>query len=779
MKKSGWGVAAAVALWPMLAAAQTSPTQNPPADNPPLLLQPIEIIGVSPLLGVGIDRDKVPSDVRSVTSNDIAKTNQPQLTNTLDQRLGAINLNDEQGSVFQPDVEYRGFDASPIFGVAQGLAVYQNGVRINEAFGDTVNWDLVPDFAIDRLDVISSNPVFGLNALGGAIALQMKNGFTAPGGELEVLGGSYGRVETTGQYGVRSGNWGAYVGASGLHDDGWRNSSPSTVQQFYGDVGYETDVLKLHANLAYANNFLNAAGPTPVELLALNRSIVFTVPQAMHNQVVFPTFTASYAVSNTFTVDGNLYYRRFTQTLIDGNTTDVHACHGAAHAGFLCLDGGLLFDTSGSTVPVSVLDGGFPGETDHTSVVTNAYGGSVQATSTAPLADHGNHFVIGAAVDMAHSYSASSNELGILEPSLVVKGLGIIIDQPDGSLGPIKLDSDADHYGIYATDTFDVTPEFAVTGSVRYNHAEIDLHQLNGTALTGNHTYGHVNPALGATYKLAPNLTLFGGWSMANRAPSAGELACSDPAHPCALDAFFVADPNLKQVVSQTWEIGLRGTFVTDWAPGKFSWNVAAFRTDNSDDIINIASPLVSGEGYFQNAGNTRRQGFEAGLRYRDEDWQAYADYAFVDATFLNHLTLSSSDNPAANAAGDIFVKPGDQLPLIPQHRLKIGIDYRVNPRWTVGTSVSLQSGFYVFGDESNQNPKVPASWVVNLRTAYNITDNFQIFGRIDNVFNYKYSTYGTFTDTGKVTAGLTIHNPLSLSPAPPIGFFGGARVTF
>ena len=82
-----------------------------------------------------------------------------------------------------------------MLGTPQGLAVYQSGVRINEAFGDTVNWDLIPDIAIGRVDVVGSNPVYGLNALGGAIVLTMKNGFEDPGGTLEASGGSWGHLQ--------------------------------------------------------------------------------------------------------------------------------------------------------------------------------------------------------------------------------------------------------------------------------------------------------------------------------------------------------------------------------------------------------------------------------------------------------------------------------------------------------------------------------------------------------------------------------------------------------
>src|SRR5262249_21172264 len=70
--------------------------------------------------------------------------------------------------------------ASPLQGTPQGLAVYMQGIRVNEAFGDTVNWDLIPKVAIGRSDVWTNNPAFGLNALGGAISFQMKDGFAAP-----------------------------------------------------------------------------------------------------------------------------------------------------------------------------------------------------------------------------------------------------------------------------------------------------------------------------------------------------------------------------------------------------------------------------------------------------------------------------------------------------------------------------------------------------------------------------------------------------------------------
>jgi hypothetical protein len=125
----------------------------------------------------------------------------------------SVKINDVTGNPFQPDVQYRGFTASPVLGTPQGLAIYQNGVRTNEAFGDTVNWDLIPEFAIDGLEIVSNNPAFGLNALGGALAVQMKNGFTFHDFGMELYGGAFGRMGAMAEAGIERRNIGVYLGA--------------------------------------------------------------------------------------------------------------------------------------------------------------------------------------------------------------------------------------------------------------------------------------------------------------------------------------------------------------------------------------------------------------------------------------------------------------------------------------------------------------------------------------------------------------------------------------
>jgi iron complex outermembrane receptor protein len=768
-------LAIAAALFPIAGAAQTSDGQATGGAAPVTTLPTTEVISTTPLLGSGIDRDKVPANARTLTDRDLLHP--PDLPNALEQRAASININGVQNSPFQPDVQYRGFDASPLIGTPQGLAVYQNGVRVNEAFGDTVNWDLVPEFAVNRINLISANPVFGLNALGGALAIEMKDGFNFQGGEAEVSGGSFGRREGIIEYGAQSGNIASYVGGRGLFEDGWRDHSPSSIHQFYGDIGARGDQFTVHLSVAAASNLINAIGPTPVDLLAQSRSAIFTTPQSTRDDLAFFTLTGGYKPTDQTSIDGNFYYRHFRQRVANGNTSNAQPC---AAPGLLCFGDAAtpLIGQNGLQVP-NFLSGLDPGQIDRTATDADGLGGSLQLTHTAPLFGHGNHFVAGASLDHGDVDFRASSEIGAIElnSALLVSGSGIIVNQPDRTLAPVDLNTTNSYYGLYATDTFDLTDRFAVTVSGRYNLALIRLNDLAGTSLNGDHRFGRFNPAAGATYKLLPNVTAYAGYSEANRAPTPGELGCADPARPCILDAFLVSDPSLKQVVARTYEAGLRGSFSGIEDSGRFAWNLGFFRTDSQDDIFNVPSQ-IPGFGFFENVGSTRRQGIEAGVTYKSDRWLAYVDYSLIDATFRTNFTLNSPNNPFADVSGEITVHPGDHLPSVPQHRLKLGAQYAVTEYWKIGGDLIVASDQYLRGDEANQNPKISGYAIVNLHTSYEINDRLEVFGRVQNLFNTKYETFGILFDPNSAPS-LRLSSPRSLSPAAPLAFFAGLRMSF
>jgi iron complex outermembrane recepter protein len=207
-------------------------------------------------------------------------------------------------------------------------------------------------------------------------------------------------------------------------------------------------------------------------------------------------------------------------------------------------------------------------------------------------------------------------------------------------------------------------------------------------------------------------------------------------------------------------------------------WNVGVFRTQSTDDIINVASTIVLGQGYFLNASKTLRQGLEAGISYKMSPWNVYANYTFVDATFQSPLTLPSPNNPAADANGNIFVVPGDQIPATPQHRFKAGAEYAVTAAWKIGADLNAVGSQYLVGDQSNQNAKVPPYAVVNLHGSYQVTKDVEVFGLVQNLFNQHYYTNGTFFSTGSFPfLGLT--DPRMFVPGMPLAAYAGVRAKF
>ena len=742
----------------------------------------VMIYPTTPLAGGNIEADKTPASINVVDADQIKQTGSLNISDALVKYVPGIIVNEVAGNPFQPDVQFRGFVASPVSGTPQGLAVYQNGVRINEAFGDTVNWDLIPTAAIKSVTVVTNNPAFGLNALGGAVNVQMKDGFSYHGAEIDIMGGSFGRIQSSAQWGKQVDDFAVYGAIEGLHDDGFRNFSVSNVRRFYGDIGARNDQSEFHINMGIADNNFGAAATVPAELLQQYWGATYTTPQTSANKVGYVNLTGKVELSPTWTLDGIAHARVFDQKIQDGNPTGAQPC--TADPMLLCFGDG--------TTPANGLNGAqlsnpfdpnaVLGEKDRTTTHTTTTGVSLQATNTDQILGHNNHFVIGGSFDSSVTNFTASAELGTIGPDYVVSGSGIFLG-PSGSpvsIGPVALRTTNQYTGLYALDTFDVTSAFAITGGGRFNVANINLQDQIGTALNGSDTYTRFNPIIGGTYKITSGLTAYAGYSEANRAPTPLELGCADPAKPCIIASFLVSDPPLKQVVSHTVEAGLRGT--GDLSIGTLGWKIGAFRAINTDDILAIPSPVLQGFGYFQNVGSTRRQGIEAAVNLKSDKLQISASYTFIDARFLNALQVGSN-SPFADANGNVQILPGNQIPAIPRNRLKANIDYAVTDAFKVGGDAIFIGSQYFVGDESNQFMKLPSYAVFNLHTSYQVSKTIQIYARADNIFDNRYATYGTFFDTSAVpnfaNGGAAFTDPRSLSPARPRAFYTGMKITF
>jgi iron complex outermembrane receptor protein len=759
----------------------TGPATRAPAAPAPA---PAEATTAKPIPGA-VDQDKIPANAQTAGAPDFSYTVTPDLLQSMVRALPGVSLGSQTGNEFQPDINYRGFIASPVIGTPQGLAVYQNGVRINEVFGDIINWDFIPQNAINQLTLVPSNPVYGLNAIGGALAFQTKNGYTYHGVEGEVNGGSYGRAVASVQAGGETGNLSGYFTADAINDAGWRQDTPSSLRRVFADLGARGDQTEFHLSFTGANNSFSANPATPVQMLAQNWSSTYTLPQATQNQLAFLTASATWRPSDTWTYQAIAYFRDYHQAHVDGNPTnavnDPTMCPDTTLLCFPTLSGTNvnLITTTGLPVPNSGALGfpSFLGEIDRTWTATNSFGGSVQASSAEKVFGHENNFTIGLSVDRGLVQFAETSELGTLNANQFpfVEGTGLFIDQPSGDNAPVGLGAHTLYTGIYTTDTLDLTPRLSVTGGARYNFANVILTDElgNDSALNSNNTYTHFNPMIGATYKVTPNLTLYGDYAVANRAPTPLELACSDPERPCLIDNALVGDPPLKQVVTYTYEGGLRGQF--DIARGHGNWSVGYYHALNTSDILSVASPII-GHSFFQNAGNTERKGIEADFNYKQDRWNVYANFTTVDAIFLNHLTLGSPFNPFATN-GEIFVVPGDHLTGIPDYRFKLGGEYQITDPWKFGADLNVFGSQWLVGDESNQNPKLPAYWVVNLHSSYKILDNVEVFGLVRNLFNKHYAVAGTFFDVTSYPY-LNLTDPRTFIPGIPFAAYVGVRGT-
>ncbi|MEO6749928.1 MAG: TonB-dependent receptor, partial [Casimicrobiaceae bacterium] len=711
------------------------------------------------------------------TSRDLTRDGASDLVRALNRQLGGVTLDSASGNAFQPTLLYHGFAASPLQGTPQGLAVYVNGMRFNQPFGDTVDWDLVPDIAIDRIDVVGSNPVFGLNALGGGVNLRLKNGFDYHGIEADVSGGSFSQAQGEFQFGRADGNTAAYVAGDALQQSGWRDLQSSRIQNLYTDFGWCDSQAEVHLDLTFANSRLNGPGTSPVELLAADRRAQFTAPNAIYNRYFSGALTGEFDLSRNVSVQALGYYRHFRQQVINGNAPNDGPCDD--NSGLLCGDDGVPSTTSGGVPIPDFLAGGPYSELDMQTTVTNAYGASVQLTDTASRGGLRNHWVAGLAFDGAHNdFSARSAIGGLTSPGREFIGPGVLIDEP-GSNVPVDVAVSNANYGVYVADTLNLTQDAALTASGRYNDAEVRLEDHNGGDLSGDHRYAHFNPALGATYRVAPSLTAYAGYAIANRTPTPAELSCAGPNNSCSLANFFVGDPDLAQVIAHTVEIGVRGAFLI--APGaKLTYGVGVYRSDLDNDIAFINS-VTQGRAYFANIGQTQRAGVDVHAELDTDRWHAYAAYSYIKASYRAGFVEASGDNPAADIDGNLDVRPGDRLPGIPAQQLKVGAYYKVNDRWTLGASGIAVSGAYLFGDEANVTPKLPGYYALNLAATFRVTRDVELFASVDNVTDQHYYTFGTFSPTRSVFLAETpdASDPRSYSIAAPVGAFVGVRMRY
>ncbi len=718
-------------------------------------------------------------DAIKIDRRALGRAGAPSLLGSASREVAGVSLSNAQGNPYQPNLIYRGFSASPLQGNAQGLAVYVDGVRFNQPFGDTVNFDLLPDSAIESITIKDASPVYGLNALGGAVVLATKTGKSAPGVNIYGALGDYGRREGGGEAGWSRGDYSGYVALQTRREDGWRRFSPSKLTTGFADLGWDGARAGLHIKFSGADSDLTGNGTSPVELLAADFRAVFTFPDQTINRFHRVSLHPWVAIGEHSRLEASLYGQWLQQRTLNGDAADIEECEDIE--GFLCLgntangDENPVRDEQG-TVISDTLGGEGYGVLNRSRTVTSSNGALIQFVDKRPLLGGENELIVGFSLDRSRTRFAASTELGVLTPERSVTGLGQVIVQPDGAVAPVGLRTTTQYTGLFVAESLPLGPNLTAEIGLRWNEARVKLIDQIGTRLNGDHLFRRLNPGFELDYRMTPALTLRAGYAETNRAPTPAELSCADEDAPCSLTNFFVGDPPLEQVVAQSWEAGASGRIAGPWA---VQWQVSAYRTNSRNDIQFIAS-TTRGRAFFQNMGATRRQGIELSASMGRGPLSLRAGYAFTDATYRSVLVLNSPDNPSAAADGKITVMPGNRIPSIPRHRGVFSVDYETD-RFTLGGDVQAQSGQYLHGDEINREAQVPGFAVVNLRGSVRLVGKVSLFAEVNNFFDRRFATFGTFSETEEVELAEApgASNPRSLTPGAPRRWLVGVKAQF
>jgi iron complex outermembrane recepter protein len=699
------------ALW---AQSGTAPVETTPQQLPT-----VEVVGTTLLPGLATPLRDIPANVQRHGQTDLAKQRGNNLAEYLEQNATSVSINAAQGNPFQLDVSFRGFTASPLLGVPQGLSVFQDGVRVNEPFGDVVNWDLIPQSAIASIQLIpGSNPVFGLNTLGGALAIVTKRGSNNLGGALELSGGSFERRAVEFEYGGKRGNWDYFLTAHVLRDRGWAEHNPSSVGQFFGKLGYQDGGLDIELAATFANTKLQGTQTLPISFAEDTRQ-AYTYPDENTNQLGLLNLKGSYFLKPNLILGGNIYRRDYRNNSVSSNV----------NANFGELDA-----VTGTLNTIEATN-------DRSTINQISHGVGLQLTHSSQVAEMKNQLIIGASADIGRARFTQD-----------AQDAEFTVSRATRAVGPFAQETDAEtrnrYYGLFAYNTLSLNSQWTLTLSARHNIAKIEIADRSGVApeLNGRHTFARLNPALGLNFNPTLQLTTYASVNEGMRAPTPIELTCADPAAPCKLPNNFLSDPPLKKVVARTIETGARGKLGESKAGEATYWSVAAYRTNLSDDILFISGRgFGTNVGYFQNVGDTRRVGLELTGARKWGGLLVTARYAFTRATYESSFFENSPVNSRADAVGAIKVSPGNRIAGIPKHSLKLRMEYDASERWNISGNALHSSSTYARGDENNLDTrgKVPGYTLINLDTHYKLTNSLELFGSINNLLNRQYASFG------------------------------------
>jgi len=761
-------------------------------------IESIEIIANTPTLGMRVNKNTIPSNIQTARGDQIEDTGALNLADFLQNNFTSVHINDNQGNPFQLDLNFRGYSASPLLGTPQGISVYVDGVRMNQPFGDIVQWDLIPNSAIQNITLFAgSNPVFGMNTQGGALSIQTKDGLSYQGTEIETGWGSFGRQSLELEHGATHANGlHSYFNFKDFKDQGWREHSPSSVQQLFGKLGWHDHLTDIKVSLSTFGSALTGNGLQQQDLLSQNYASVFTHPDQTRNKSSVLNLELKRELSPTWFFSANTYLRRINSNTLNGDL-NVNSL-GEKVYGFNSAEGNwlrgqqLLSANSPLNQTPSSQGLGFPSLRclaqaglntepnekcdaliNRTQTQQKSLGLNAQINANETWLGQPNRFSLGASVDLSQSTFTQQSQFAYLTPERLATAVNAFADGSQNSETAfdqrVQLKGQSLHTSLFAMNTMSFSEQdthlstSAMWTRTRTENTDLLFPYANNYSalatqgglargsLTSLSTYQRLNPAVGLSYTPNAHINPFIGYSESSRAPTSIELGCADPNYDCRLPNSMAGDPALKQVITKTWELGLRGKT----ADSRLQWNGAFFVAHNEDDILFVSSSTNSGAGYFKNFGQTKRQGFEMGLKGVLQKFNFGINFTALKATYETTESIVSSLNPQANAQGQIKIEPGNSMPLMPSRLLNARAAYSFSSNFKSALSMNAVDSSFMRGNENNHPlAKVPGYAIFNWSGSYKLDEDRVLYANISNLWDKKFSTSGAIGSNAFASSG-------------------------
>lgn len=692
-------------------AQQQAPADTTRADTTRTQYQlaPIEVVGsiaptAAPQVGSGI-----PARISTETGEQVDAWEPALLPDALASQPG-VSMYDDLGSPFKMNLSTRGFSVGPTVGLPPGVSVFVDGVRQNEPDAQEVNFDLLPLDQVQRVELLNATAsLLGPNSLGGAINLITRRGQGPPGGELELSGGSFGAVSGEGSLDGRTGRGLGYYAAGGYdRRDGWRQGTGSRSYRGFVNLDRLEEDRGIRVQAYGAKSRAEEAGSLPESI-----------------------------------------FRRDPQTnFTTGDFEDLNL-EQLAVSGYLPVLGG----QTGSTVYFRRSD---------------AERFNVNQAPEPNARSFTTNYTLGGNVDWRRPVDLGGRRLSLrggLDGTMNRVYVKIHEEPVDGS--PPRLTTSArspsTDVAAYLLGELEVGPATLSAGA-RFDYVRIPFHDRLDPANDTTSSYKSLSPRGGISVELGEGFSTYGSVGLSFRAPAILELACASPDAACPLPFALGEDPPLDPVRAATYEVGGR------WIHGPVSADASLYWTEVRNEIFFVSSERSPVQGYFTNLARTRRQGIELSVRWQPAgEWSLYANYALTRATFQSAAELfsirASQEVAGSPLAGPNDVRPGDRLPLVPLHQLKVGGQAALPAGFEGGLDARFIGTQWLRGDEGNETRPLSSYFVANVRLGYRFGP-WEAEAVVSNVLGSDAAIFGTFNvngRTGRLERFLTPQAPRSL----------------